>query len=750
MNTKTYLSPIMSSVREKSRPDKFHEDWLDHKGSKSNAYSTLWAVLRGDAIYFFKNERTEIRGNLLGSLRLNEQTIITADKKKDKKFELESYTRDGIKKKNFFKCKDSTSRDLWKSFIIGISKGIMPQDVHLLPGQIHKVEDAIHFIHRQRATPSERGPPLPPRPRATSLGGFSTGSMRSEGGSVGSGDRASISAASRHSVESNYDTRLPDTRHKFFIQEEMNDEIPSWFFPNCSREKAEQLLDSGKRYGNCLMRESTSHRQTGSYVISYRKDKDTHDFEICHYEVARVSEGYLIVLENEPQKTSQCLSDVMTYFTTICGRSAVAMKTNDWAILGAKYPDYVTRMPRLLPTDKENGETLYPPPGGSAGSSVRTSRSSTGSESVSSYQKNWDNLANRTSQDSGSYYNLNEFFPPFGGNNDREDYVNESEIEALHEDFDHDYYNEEVFEAAARQIMHEQEDYENEHNIQQLSQQAPWSPSQSNVPMVVKNTPTSLSGSTGSTTPPAPPPIATIPHRSEHKRETSEGHIAPPVDGPEQDSAFPKHRTGRRFSEPAVKFSASLQMSAVPAPPQPDEILDELQRKLHLRRSVVDNLQEDNSASPDGFSSTPTASSACSPITQTPLEAPRAPPAPPLPVPPPPPAPGLEPFQNNQLQTVPDIPTEPPPPPPIQKQGPPTAPKTKRGPNVNEGRPLPAPPGRQTRRTQSASAVTLGIQTPQTLHHSASASEVPDHAVQLRQKLQERFIYSTPDAFMKK
>lgn len=44
----------------------------------------------------------------------------------------------------------------------------------------------------------------------------------------------------------------------------------SWFFERCSREKAMDILKIAldRNYGNTLMRESTTHISSGSYVIS--------------------------------------------------------------------------------------------------------------------------------------------------------------------------------------------------------------------------------------------------------------------------------------------------------------------------------------------------------------------------------------------------------------------------------------------------------------------------------------------------
>ena len=46
----------------------------------------------------------------------------------------------------------------------------------------------------------------------------------------------------------------------------------SWFYESCSRDEAENILTVGRKFGNVLMRPSSTFAQTGKYVISMRRE----------------------------------------------------------------------------------------------------------------------------------------------------------------------------------------------------------------------------------------------------------------------------------------------------------------------------------------------------------------------------------------------------------------------------------------------------------------------------------------------
>ena len=59
--------------------------------------------------------------------------------------------------------------------------------------------------------------------------------------------------------------------HLFSNNPELNRDVPSWFYDNCSRAQAEKVLILGAHFGNVLMRPSSTFQRTQKYVISMRR-----------------------------------------------------------------------------------------------------------------------------------------------------------------------------------------------------------------------------------------------------------------------------------------------------------------------------------------------------------------------------------------------------------------------------------------------------------------------------------------------
>ncbi|KAI0226025.1 hypothetical protein LSAT2_023273 [Lamellibrachia satsuma] len=393
------------------RMRKFHAGWVYHQVARSK--KKYWMVLRGHMLFIFKNDKTQ-KENMVGSLTLNSNTeLLTGDgDKKFKKKDTLSFTlitrSDGDKKVNNFKFDTENDRDLWRSFLIAITQGIVPADVHLLPGQLRDVYEVIGDQNKP--------PPLPsnttPRPRLdmTSPGDmrgahddnpmFMNGSngypgrSRSGEDSSDSGSFSShmtrnapleshrpIAAPSSgppvrnlrdlqrrqsemadrdlgfvddgsHSSHGNHGGHMPymerqtshqsyqyqDDRmssspdnnneiHLFYRDSTRNRDVPSWFFDGCDRTQAECLLTSNRKFGNVLMRPSTTFPDSHKYVISMRRDVSG-GTNLNHYEVVRSAEGYSINVDNK-HSPMKCLSEVMDYFITVAGPSAQPMKSNN-------------------------------------------------------------------------------------------------------------------------------------------------------------------------------------------------------------------------------------------------------------------------------------------------------------------------------------------------------------------------------------------------------------------------------------
>ncbi|ELU01074.1 hypothetical protein CAPTEDRAFT_201783 [Capitella teleta] len=150
---------------DNARARKYQEGWTQHQSENSKDWNKFWIVLRGFMVFVFESDSTR-RSAMVGTLTLNQdaecRSLPGDTKKKGYKMELITISAEGKRQMNKFKFASQNERDLWKSFVVGISQGIIPSDVHLLPGQLKNVHEAMAEV---RNTP----PPLPNIPRPTTL-----------------------------------------------------------------------------------------------------------------------------------------------------------------------------------------------------------------------------------------------------------------------------------------------------------------------------------------------------------------------------------------------------------------------------------------------------------------------------------------------------------------------------------------------------------------------------------------------------
>ncbi|XP_046545721.1 uncharacterized protein LOC124255826 isoform X2 [Haliotis rubra] len=329
----------MDYVNLPNSPYKLIDGWLQHKGTHDSKWVQYWCVIKEFTLYIFKNQDTS-RENHIGVLQLGSDTKYRtgeSDEKKGYRFDL--YT---TKRLNKFRTTKFSERELWKAFIIGLAQGDVSDGLDLLPGQIHKIRDDI-----QRVRGKSQNPPLP----------ISSSRMPPDSSSVGTGfsspDNSITSIFPDNQSHLSLDNGGPMIRHRFWRDPD-NSEIPTWFFSGITRDIAEKVLNSGGNYGNTLMRESVTFRDTGSYVIT-KKMEHARRNPFNHFEVIRIAEGFKINVENA-HKSIPCLSEVMDYFVNMSGAAVTRpLITNDVKILGLEAPDYQTRIESKR-TNPDSGE----------------------------------------------------------------------------------------------------------------------------------------------------------------------------------------------------------------------------------------------------------------------------------------------------------------------------------------------------------------------------------------------------------
>ncbi|CAH1797330.1 unnamed protein product [Owenia fusiformis] len=364
------------------RKEKYHEGWLEHKPQNKNQWTKYWVVLKGDQIFIFKNKSTQNPDNLVGMLPLGKDTECkngTDGKKGPYKLEV-IVSIFGMQNKrlvNKFKCEQRNDRDLWKAYIIGLGTGSLPSDLDLLPGHRIDVQKAIDDFHY-----TDHPPALPGR-RPSLTGSMGSGTMSSpkqnEGDYINTRGVTPISpgrpqrvhsvstpgvsfdsssgGSAANSMQSNSSDE-PYMKHKFWNGvDRAGTPAPSWFFERCSRDQAESILTNNRRYGSVLLRESTTFRETGSYVVSWRRVTGGNAV-ISHYEVQRVAEGFKLNIQQCPQP-QRCLWDIMQYFLDHAGLDAVLFTENNLNHLdGITDPPYEKQ---IFPNSLHTPEGFFPP-----------------------------------------------------------------------------------------------------------------------------------------------------------------------------------------------------------------------------------------------------------------------------------------------------------------------------------------------------------------------------------------------------
>ncbi|GFO41538.1 histone-lysine N-methyltransferase SETMAR [Plakobranchus ocellatus] len=270
---------------------------------------------------------------IIGTLTLDEKSKVEykgGDARSGFKFDLDTprmlnneVDPHAPRRQSSFRAKKSCEREIWKAYVEGISKARVSDDVDLLPGQIKEIQDRLGIYFAAKLVASTSLPPPPPPAAASG----SKGRRRSEPEAVGT-DRLRFD--SKYSSDSGcYPTQaylLPNSpppqpplprvasqdstsgsfsparqrsasegvKRPIFHLGPGGQEPPSWFFNNCSRQQAEEILRMGSHFGNTLMR---SKPDDVDFAISKMVEVNG-TVQFSHFRVQCQSNGYRINVEN--------------------------------------------------------------------------------------------------------------------------------------------------------------------------------------------------------------------------------------------------------------------------------------------------------------------------------------------------------------------------------------------------------------------------------------------------------------------
>ncbi|KAK2898429.1 hypothetical protein QQF64_032359 [Cirrhinus molitorella] len=230
-------------------PSCYYEGFLEKKSIKDKMGRKLWTSLCGSSLFFYNNTKDSV---YVEKLELSDLISVMDDCCRDRNLDAASFTLHMKNGDIKMTAPNLETRELWKGYLLSVSKLSVPSSLNLLPGQIHLMKEIIEKEKiRQRLLSS------PP----TSLGS-----------------------------ESNYVT----------VQSDM----PSCFH-NVTRVEAEYLLERNADRGNLLLRPG---RDGASFAITSRQDINGPVYR--HYRVSRRHEGGFAIALETPI-TCETLHDVV-------------------------------------------------------------------------------------------------------------------------------------------------------------------------------------------------------------------------------------------------------------------------------------------------------------------------------------------------------------------------------------------------------------------------------------------------------
>ncbi|XP_016421604.1 signal-transducing adaptor protein 1-like isoform X1 [Sinocyclocheilus rhinocerous] len=230
-------------------PTCYYEGFLEKKSIKDKMGRKLWTSLCGNVLFFYNNTKDSV---YIEKLELSDLVSVNDDCCRVRNLDAARFTLHMKNEDVKMIAPSLEARELWKGFMLSVSKLSVPSSLNLLPGQIHMMKE---IIEKEKIRQQLLSSPPPP------------------------------------SASDSYVT----------VQSDM----PSCY-RNVTRVEAEYLLDRNTDRGNLLLR--PGHDGT-SFALTTRQDINGRPV-FKHYRVSRRHEGgFAIVLETPI--TCETLHDVV-------------------------------------------------------------------------------------------------------------------------------------------------------------------------------------------------------------------------------------------------------------------------------------------------------------------------------------------------------------------------------------------------------------------------------------------------------
>ncbi|XP_029970276.1 signal-transducing adaptor protein 1-like [Salarias fasciatus] len=245
----------------------YHSGSLLKKHSKEKNFTKFFAELRGTTLFLYTDYTQDTYVQKLDLELLKSMNSESSHKSKMPTLFHLSLPSETVQ----LKMENADTAELWRGYILTVTKKEIPSKLQLLPGQMVQLQETLE---REKArTLSLPRPPLPPRPpfmHAQNSGGCNPANP---------GDAP--------------DSRNPDT--------------PACFF-NVTRQEAERMLECNPQHGNIILRPA---RMANNYALTLRQMTPSGP-SIKNFRVSSTSSGFVIELDKPVTVSS--LNEVLHYF----------------------------------------------------------------------------------------------------------------------------------------------------------------------------------------------------------------------------------------------------------------------------------------------------------------------------------------------------------------------------------------------------------------------------------------------------
>lgn len=121
-------------------PTCYYEGFLEKKSIKDKMGRKLWTSLCGNSLFFYNNTKDSV---YIEKLELSDLVSVSDDCCRDRNLDAARFTLHMKNEDIKMIAPSLEARELWKGFMLSVSKLSVPNSLNLLPGQIHMMKEII-------------------------------------------------------------------------------------------------------------------------------------------------------------------------------------------------------------------------------------------------------------------------------------------------------------------------------------------------------------------------------------------------------------------------------------------------------------------------------------------------------------------------------------------------------------------------------------------------------------------------------